>query len=82
MKNWIGEFKAQVRAAQSPGIYDCNGSTLKTGENAMEKTVHNITGVFLDSSLAILGWMSFFMSFFVSDLFLIVTLLTIARVLP
>ena len=42
----------------------------------------NKTGIFLNSTLVILGWLAFFSAFFVSNFELGIVLQTVARVLP
>lgn len=48
----------------------------------MVKTVLHKAGIFNDTSLVIFGWLSFFASFFASELVSVVLLQTVARVLP
>ena len=48
----------------------------------MEKQLINKTGIFLSSTLAILRYLAFFNTFFVTNFELVIVLQTVARVLP
>jgi len=48
----------------------------------MIKNVLHKAGVYMDTALATLGWLSFLVSFLINDPILIIVLKTIARVLP
>ena len=48
----------------------------------MRKKLQYKAGVIIDSTLVILGWLSFIMSFFIPNLVGVIALQSIARVLP
>jgi len=48
----------------------------------MVKTMLSKAGISRDSALVVLGWLSFFGSFLINDPKLVVSLQTVARVLP
>lgn len=48
----------------------------------MVKKMLNTSGVFNNTTLVILGWLTFLCSFFISELYFVIPLQMIARVLP
>jgi len=50
--------------------------------NAMVKQLSNKAGAFKKSTLVIFGWLTFFGSFFTTNLALVICLQSVARVLP
>ena len=75
-------FRAVRYAEQSHGFF-ISLSLIKLKEViAMVNQLSNKTGIFLDSTLVILGWLAFFSAFFVSNFELGIVLQTVARVLP
>ena len=75
-------FRAQHYAAQSPSNYNLNVTGKLKGGIAMVKTVLCKIGTRLRTALIILGWISFFASFLINEPTLVISLQTIARVLP
>ena len=78
----LRELRALRNAEQNTGNSNFNVTgKLKRGV-AMVKQMLGKAGNHKNSALVILGWLSFFGSFLTNDLTLVVSLQTVARVLP
>jgi hypothetical protein len=75
-------FRAQHYAEQSLSNYNFNVTGKLKGGIAMIKTVLCKIGTRLSTALITLGWLSFLASFLTNDPTLVISLQTIARVLP
>ncbi|BDF94286.1 hypothetical protein KAN5_11240 [Pseudoalteromonas sp. KAN5] len=76
VKIYISELRATF-AAQN--LWNSFQSSIQGGANMIKRVLRN--DVFT-LALCILGWLSFFSSFFTDDLIMRMMLLTISRVLP
>jgi hypothetical protein len=75
-------FRAVRTAEQKPGDFQLKYNIKLREVTAMVKQLFSKSGLLSNSTLVILGWLAFFGSYLMTQPFWVVSLQSVARVLP